>query len=84
MTLKEQAFRQLDRITKLSEFKNEHGEMYIIYKIVGSDQLFITGDELDWDIGWEWGGARVLSQHFILSESEVKSASVSLREAGHA
>ncbi len=38
----------------VDEFKNEHGEKWLIYYIKSSDgRFFATGDEVNWELGWE-------------------------------
>ena len=38
----------------IADFKNEYGEEYCIYRSSFiKDVNFITGDELDWEIGWQ-------------------------------
>ena len=36
----------------VGEFDNEHGERFVVYRLPGVVTDFVTGDELDWELGW--------------------------------
>lgn len=66
----------------LGEFNNELGEQFVVYRIKGVDQVFVTGEELDWESGWVWDGSRNLTQLFALSEDEYDQLSEFSDELG--
>ena len=64
--------KQLENIKaeRVGAFSNEHGELFVLYTLPSIPLIFVTGDELDWEMGWRWTGTRALAQEFILSEVE--------------
>lgn len=68
---------------QLGEFKNRHGERFVLYRFAaGESELrkaiqkrwgkttFVTGDELDWEIGWEYVKGHGLVKRFELTAAE--------------
>jgi hypothetical protein len=56
-------------ITIVKEFDNEHGETFIVYQLEGAAEYFVTGDELDWEGGWQYHNGK-LHNDFQLSDIE--------------
>lgn len=71
---KEQFIQDLEKIKGkvVDSFQNEHGENYVIYYFpeVWAGNYFVTGDELEWEIGWNWDKTMMLKQEFKLSPQE--------------
>ncbi len=73
-----------DRHKILGEFKNEYGEEYVIFAIKMENNklgpIFITGDELDWEIGYNVsimnGKIGVNKPHLLDQDETEKIASV--------
>lgn len=54
----------------IGEFKNKHGRSFVLYRFWGVVRDYVTGDDLDWELGWSWNGSYELRQEFILSSEE--------------
>lgn len=53
------------------EFENQFGERYVVYTHPRFPFIqYVTGDELEWEMGWTYMGKGVLAQHFQLSHAE--------------
>lgn len=70
----EKAFRELTSLDFIKDFKNEFNEEFIMYRIHGYNQKYITGSELDWEMGWRFDGTSILTQAFRLADDEYKLA----------
>lgn len=58
-------------LVSVGEFKNKHGEQFVMYQMRGIPGFFVTGDELDWELGWQFEQYdRELTQRFTLTEEE--------------
>jgi len=55
----------------VGDFKNKFGEKFVMYHINGVVALFVTGDELDWELNWRYEKYdNKLTQEFALSSEE--------------
>lgn len=59
---------------EVGSFFNELEEEYFVYKFVFQNKslYFVTGDELDWDTGWEFEYDKIQKQ-FVLNKLEIAS-----------
>lgn len=63
------------KATILGEFKNKHGEIFLVYRLKALEKsplgglIYVTGDELDWETGWRFVDNH-LAQEFLLTEDE--------------
>lgn len=56
---------------EVGRFKNKHGEEFVMYHMNGVINLFVTGDELDWEIGWVYEQySHELTLNFSLTSDE--------------
>jgi len=65
-----------DAITIISEFTNECGEKFVIFKNIMLPNFFITGDEFDWETTWVCDKNGSVYQQFYLcgwEEEKIKS-----------
>lgn len=44
------------RIEIVKDFHNEYGEQFVIYHTKGKESYYITGDEFDWEGGFQLKG----------------------------
>ena len=71
MTKKENFFKDTD-YKAIGEFRNEYGELFVLYTSKYSKNIFITGDEFDWEGGWKYNIESKIAFHlFYLSKKEV-------------
>lgn len=70
--------RAFGLVDELATFANGHGEKFVFYRM--GRQIYITGDELDWEIGWcYYDESKQILKHFELSENEAKLAGVAFK-----
>lgn len=78
-----QAFNKIipkDRV--VGEFRNKHGELFIVYRLPYIDKVYyVTGDELDWELGWRYWGSEELLNRFSLSDDETEQVKKLVRES---
>lgn len=77
---------QVDGYVIYSEFANEHGEEFVLfYRPINSinnilNQLFVTGDEFDWELGYMVGKGGSVYQPFIASLEENAKFTIAANE----
>lgn len=60
-----------DWITEVGSFKNEYGEKFVVYQMGNLPGYFVTGDELDWEMGYRFDErCGTLVYDFLLNEQE--------------
>ena len=53
-------------------FSNEHGEQFVMYKRESMNVIFITGDELDWEL-WQYQVIRLIDGSFAIANMFLSS-----------
>lgn len=74
----EKARREFERLVSekfyrvVGQFQNELKEEFVVYLTKWSEDFFVTGDEMLWEIGWQWRkySRLKLTQGFSLSDLE--------------
>ena len=70
----------------LGKFKNDYEELFVLYRNIKKGKLYISGDELDWELFKEWQQNRYIGdcskpeKLFIMTLSETIQAFLTLEE----